>query len=301
VTDTFRLHHDLWEYNPLTDNWEQKADLPITLSSHGTLKACCINGKGYLLASFNADNFWEYDPQNNSWTKRSAFPGGDVLNLVAFVIGNKGYFGTGFKTSDYITSIWEYDPEKDLWSKKADFPGTPRSGAVGFSIAGKGYIGLGNSSGKFPKDFWLYDPAKNIWTQTDSCGYGAEGAFAFSIAAKGYVGTGVFDSQFWEYAPNLTSVKKLPEPPVKNLFIHNAFMRNDNKSAIITYSLEFPATVSIELFDFTGKRVACLQHEYRQPGNHSTSFHTGTLPSGTYLCKLSTLSVSLTRKLVLQR
>jgi len=80
-------------------------------------------------------------------------------NAVGFVIGNKGYIGTGYDNEANVNSdFWEYNPGANLWVRKMDFSGMARMYAVGFYIGNKGYIGTGWNSPTFCKDFWAYTP-----------------------------------------------------------------------------------------------------------------------------------------------
>jgi N-acetylneuraminic acid mutarotase len=231
ITELHEASMELWEYDPKTDSWERKADMPEIYYMPQTLAGFSVNNKGYVMASYNNDNFYEYDPATDSWSAKANFPGRATDLAAGFSIGDKGYIGTGFgpKTSDtenrhqkanftgnttYLTTVffpenldyikndfsvmaslselWEYSPESDSWTRKADFPGLPRMGAVGFSIFNTGYIGLGSSGEYLSGDFWAYYPESDSWTPIDSSEFRTFGAFAFSIGAKAYTGTGIF-------------------------------------------------------------------------------------------------------------
>lgn len=213
------LKKDLWQYDPLTGIWTQKADFGGAPRAGAV--AFSVGSKGYVgTGTVNwdgddyTDDFWEYDPVSNSWIQIADFPEGHRGGAVGFSINTKGYMGTGFnaETQDSKKDFWEYDPSTDSWTKKMSFPGTSRSYAIGFTIGSKGYIGTGSSDGVPRNDFYEYDPGTNGWTQKEDLGeLGRASAVAFSIGNKGYVGTGsVYDSQcncyymvndFWEFDP----------------------------------------------------------------------------------------------------
>ncbi len=135
---------DLWEYDPATNVWTQKASMNgaraeafgFSIGSKGYIGMGQLAGVGYV------NDFWEYDPSANAWTQKSNFGGVPRQNPAGFSIESKGYVGTGWDGS-YHKDFWEYDPSTDRWTRKADFPGSARDGAVGFSIENKGYIGTG--------------------------------------------------------------------------------------------------------------------------------------------------------------
>jgi N-acetylneuraminic acid mutarotase/surface antigen len=153
---------DLWEYDPATDIWVQKADFS-GLARSGAV-GFSIGNKGYVGmgntiaggTQVTYTDFWEYDPVTNIWTRKA--DGKARMRPVCFSVGNKGYVGLGFNNEK---DFWEYDPAADTWIRKTDFSGIGRDGAVGFSIGNKGYAGTGcgNGSNIYYKDIWEYDPA----------------------------------------------------------------------------------------------------------------------------------------------
>lgn len=166
---------DLWEYDPATDSWSQKADLTGMAREYAT--GFSIGTKGYIglgMAITALSDLWEFDPAANTWTARATFPGGGRENAVAFSIGARAYVGTGDDVQNLRQDMWQYDqasntwtrsrtshpeddPATDTWTQKANFGGTAREKAVGFSIGGTGYIATGYD-GTFRKDLWAYDP-----------------------------------------------------------------------------------------------------------------------------------------------
>jgi N-acetylneuraminic acid mutarotase len=211
--------NDFWEYDPITDVWTQKANVP-----GGTRSAAVgfsIGDKGYIglgdslhYISHYSD-FYEYDPASNVWTRKADFSGGARSGATGFSIGNKGYVGTGSMrdsqspfTGISTNDFWEFDPASNVWTQKANFAGTARLYASGFSIGEKGYVGLGrNSSYNLYNDFWEYNPTIDVWVKkANFSGAARYGAASFNIGDKGYVGTGYgglerSNNDFWEYDP----------------------------------------------------------------------------------------------------
>src|SRR5439155_2206044 len=108
-------------------------------------------------------NLYQYDPVLNTWTSKAPFPGTNRSTAIAFAIGNKGYLGTGVKTT-VLKDFWEYDALADSWTQKADFAGHARADAAGFAIDCKGYIAVGDTdNGSIGstalRDCWQYNPA----------------------------------------------------------------------------------------------------------------------------------------------
>ncbi|MBL7696909.1 MAG: T9SS type A sorting domain-containing protein [Chitinophagaceae bacterium] len=212
------LKKDLWEYDPASNTWSQKADFPGGPRYSAT--GIAIGNKGYVgmgFASFYSNltrDFWQYDPVKNVWKRKADFAGTPTAHTACFSIGTKGYVGTGRPDGGLSTNeFWEYDAAINKWKKKANFAGAARFGATGFSIGRKGYIGLGELGGNgvvFLNDFWEYNPAQDKWLQKAPFnGGGRILATGFSIARKGYMGLGStlgiggggLKNDFWEYDP----------------------------------------------------------------------------------------------------
>jgi N-acetylneuraminic acid mutarotase len=204
------LFKDLWEYNPTTNSWTQKADFGGTARSNAV--GFQINNKGYFTTGYDATgrkkDLWEYDPISNLWTQKTDFLGTARYDAIGFSISGKGYVGTGFDTG-YKNDFYEYNPVTNSWLARANVGSALRSEGVGFSIGNKGYIGTGYVFGVgYSNDFWEYNPNTNSWTQKANFGgTGRYGAIGFGLDGKGYIGTG-FDglpghkNDLWSYNPS---------------------------------------------------------------------------------------------------
>jgi N-acetylneuraminic acid mutarotase len=190
-------HNDLWEYDPQTDVWTQKADF----GGQGRSRAVgfSIGSKGYIGLGYLASDMWEYDPASNTWVQKASYPGMGSDDAFAFSIGSKAYVGTGMYGSGYASDVWEFDPIANTWTQKASlFP--TRTASVSFSIGSKGYVGTGFGPSQY-KDFWEYDPLIDAWTQKANVGlYGFAYAAGFAINTKGYIaGGGYHSTDVWEW------------------------------------------------------------------------------------------------------
>ncbi len=187
----------VWEYDPATDAWTQKADFGG--SARNNAVSFTIGSKGYIGTGWDVaiggyyNDFWEFDPVTNVWTQKAPFPGGDRHEAIGFCIGNKGYLGTGVDSNFiYHNDLWEYNPATNVWTQKANMSGIPRAAAVAFAVSNKAYVGTGydGTQSRF-KDFWEYNSLTNAWSSKASLpGDERSEAVAFNIGNKGYVGTG---------------------------------------------------------------------------------------------------------------
>jgi N-acetylneuraminic acid mutarotase len=196
---------------PFTDNIP--GDVPI---SNQFPLGFAINGKGYVcgdvlttswITGDHVGDLWQFDPATVSWTKKSSFPGGDLVYAFSFVIGDNAYVVTGNTT-------WQYNQPTDKWTQKAYIFSAPRLNGTAFAINGKGYMGLGydpdSGNDQEQNDWWQYDPVADRWLQKSTFPGGKrQGAPGFAIDGKGYVvsgthyanGHGNWGNKVWQYDP----------------------------------------------------------------------------------------------------
>lgn len=199
---------DMWEYNPSTNSWTQKASLTGGARTGGV--GFSINGKGYAglgIKDSGRTDMWEYDPALNTWNQKAHFPDAWVITgAKAFVIGNKAYVGGGWHGDSMKNTreFWEFDPHKNTWTAISDFPGNQRNDPTVFTIINKGYLGLGsNANNTFYTDLWEYSPGTDTWTRKkDFPSSGRHGAAAFTLDTSAYVIGGYNGNtlqEMWQY------------------------------------------------------------------------------------------------------
>lgn len=202
-------YNDFWEYDPATDTWTQKRNIP-GVGRYGAI-GMSIGNKGYIGTGdsngSSIKDFWEYDPETDSWTRKTDFGGTERVGAAAFTLGDKGYVGTGWNTAG-CDDLWEYTPATDTWLQKATFPGGERNVSAAFSIGHKGYIGLGGNSVGALNDFYEYTPSNfnGDWSRmTDFPNGGRFGAVAVGAGSKGYLSLGAseagYQKDMWEFDP----------------------------------------------------------------------------------------------------
>lgn len=166
-TGTYRLDrdhnaiylNDFWEYDPATDSWQQKANVP----EKGRTGATGISignkayvGLGYYYYDTRLKDWWEYDPADDEWTRKGNFPGTARGQALAYTLGDKGYVGGGAYYSP-LKDFWEYNHVTDSWSRKADIPVGFSNRPATFSIGAKAYIATGvNDADQYTKSVFEY-------------------------------------------------------------------------------------------------------------------------------------------------
>jgi len=71
-----------------------------------------------------------------------------------------------------------------------------------------------------------------------------------------------------------------------------------NPDTVITYQISQTVQVNLKVFDTIGREVATLVNGEKNPGSYSVGFNARNLPSGIYLCVLSSGSFSKCMKMI---
>jgi hypothetical protein len=154
------------EYDPGTDTWMRKADMPTVRSFFTT---SVVNGKIYAIGgalgtdrpAFNTVE--EYDPATDTWERKADLPEPRYLHA-ANVVDGKIYIITGsWQAYTASRAVFEYDPATDTWERKADAP-TVGSWLSASEVDGRIYV-IGIGEDVFPKGVEEYDPATDTWTR----------------------------------------------------------------------------------------------------------------------------------------
>ena len=102
-----------------------------------------------------------------------------------------------------------------------------------------------------------------------------------------------------EYSPIVSVTQK---PSFKNVTLHQNFPNPFNPSTNISFSLPSEQKVSILIYDLLGNEIMRLLNKApMSAGSHSVSFDAQGLTSGTYLYKIQTEHISLTKRMTLMK
>lgn len=196
--------NDVWEFDPLTNEWLQKSNFPKTYVTSEGGDVFVINEVAYFISSAS---LLEYNPNSDIWMNKG--DGIGQSHLTAFSVNGKGYAGNGF----FNGGFYVYDPGTNTWSTKRGFPGEAMYQNYGVANGTSGFVGYG---GEWPYDnfvdeFYEYSPSEDVWTKRNSfLRYGRlrKGMICFSIDEKIYMGMGqnINEADFadlFEYNPDL--------------------------------------------------------------------------------------------------
>ena len=141
------------EYDPATDTWTKKADMPTKRALRSS-SACLVDGQIYVIGGEVGDNngfdrlssVEQYDPIADKWTQKANMPTARVASTAAvngriYAIG--GHEG---RIDQVLATVEEYDPITDSWTKKNDMP-TARASLSTCAVNGKIYAIGGNVGG----------------------------------------------------------------------------------------------------------------------------------------------------------
>jgi RNA polymerase sigma factor (sigma-70 family) len=141
----------LEEYDPATDTWTKKGDMPLAFAGSA---ATVVNDKIYVIGGAESvlkpmfSTVWEYDPAKDTWTKKADMPTARAFLAAAVANGRIYAIGGAKSLAERSTStVEEYDPVTDTWTTKADMP-TARSTMGADTVNDKIYV-VGGSAGGF--------------------------------------------------------------------------------------------------------------------------------------------------------
>jgi N-acetylneuraminic acid mutarotase len=165
------IHNTVEVYDPLTDNWSTKTDIP---TARVWLTTSVVDGKIYAIGGLSVtkeplSTVEVYDPATDTWTTKTPMPtarGGHaaaVVNGMIYIIG--GGTENGQPVGGY-SLVEAYNPVTDTWTRKADIP-QPRAGLSAGVVDGKIYAIGGIPTFADPhlggvKTVYEYDPSKDL-------------------------------------------------------------------------------------------------------------------------------------------
>ncbi len=164
--------HDLEVYDPATDTWTRRADLPG--NAGGVCNAEAVNGRIYLFSVWSFPTYLStvdvYDPATDTWTHEAATPA-DSYDIITSLANGKihAILGATMALTSGVARGWMevYDPVAGTWTRRADVP-TPRYDLDASVLDGKVYAigGYPSETGNlFYSTVEVYDPATDSWTR----------------------------------------------------------------------------------------------------------------------------------------
>jgi N-acetylneuraminic acid mutarotase len=121
-------------YDPATDTWTQKGDMPASRAAGFT---SVVDGKIYIIGGYGGpQRVEEYDPLTDSWATKSEMPSAR-RSLATSALDGKIYAIGGYAPDDTthagLATVEVYDPATDTWRTAPDMPSArfaPRTSVV---------------------------------------------------------------------------------------------------------------------------------------------------------------------------
>ncbi len=147
----------LFAYDPTTDTWSRKTDMP---TARRMLTAAAVDGIIYVIGGGGWLNpvtgaVEAYDPKTDTWVTKTPMPVPRAL-LSACAVNGIIYTIGGADSSSDLATVEAYDPKTDQWTGQADLPIAAYFGAVN-AVNGLIYACYG-------KETFAYDPQAHRWT-----------------------------------------------------------------------------------------------------------------------------------------
>ena len=187
-------------YDPATDTWTQKTDMP-TVRSY--LSTSVMDGKIYAIGGMSATNEQSrletvevYDPATDAWAKARDMHHArscaaiSVVNGEIYAMGGRGWSRIQDQPDPYLSSVEVFNPKTNRWQEGTEML-APKTSHTASVIDGKIYvIGGYIQEGKEYKDLAtieFYDPATDRWTQEPDMLIGKSGHTTEVIDGQIYI------------------------------------------------------------------------------------------------------------------
>ena len=187
-------------YDPATDTWTQKADMPTPRSY---LSTSVMDGKIYAIGGMsNSNEQWRletvevYDPATDTWAKTESINKArscaaiSVVSGEMYAIGGRGWSGIQSEPDPYLASVEVFNLKANQWQEITEMP-TPRTSHTASIVDGKVYVIGGyvqeDKEYKNLATIEIYDPATDRWTQAPDMLIGRSGHTTEVIDGQIYI------------------------------------------------------------------------------------------------------------------
>ena len=165
-------------YDPVTDTWAQKADMPTPRKT----MTCVVNRKIYAVGGWlntneqpQLETVVVYDPTTDTWTEVQSMKHArcsaaiDVVNGEIYAIGGLGGSGIAEQLDVYLSSVEVFNPKTNQWRERTEMS-APKALHAASVLNGKiyvigGYFLKEDSEFKKLSTIEIYDPVTDRWTQ----------------------------------------------------------------------------------------------------------------------------------------
>jgi len=205
-------------------------------------------------------------------------------------------------------------PVSAAYACTCDVPGSPTEELLAADLVFAGeVVRIDSTTAGLFAELAVYLRVLRVWKGADSlkvnlrtaassaaCGYpfqiGAQYlVYAYQSQADGSFGTGLCtrNSLLSAAEKDLTELGAGRVVAVEEAGLPSDFLLAQNypnpfnPTTRITYALQRPAFVTVQVYDLHGRRVQTLVSRFQHAGEHAVTFEAGALPSGVYLYELA--------------
>lgn len=175
-------------YDPSTDTWARKADMPTPAEG---LSTSVVNGIIYAIGGAGWGGVshlaYAYDPATDMWTRKADMPTARWVLSTSAVNGMIYAIGGSPGNVPSLSTVEAYDPMTDMWTKKADMP-TARSDLSTSVVNGIIYAigGMSRESDRAYSTVEAYDPATDTWTKKPDASIAREALSTSAVNGRIY-------------------------------------------------------------------------------------------------------------------
>ncbi|MEO0108876.1 MAG: T9SS type A sorting domain-containing protein, partial [candidate division WOR-3 bacterium] len=314
---------EFWFHDPVTGHWTQRADVLAgsrTIKEGAGLAAVTSGGSTqvYLLKGSGTTEFMRYNVAGGQWEMMAQAPTGisgkpyKTGSCIAWDGDNRIYCLKGTQNEFYA-----YDIAANSWQTLASLPLTgsagrkkAKDGAALTWLPGRVYCLKGANT----QEFWCYEPAGTGWTEKEAMPLGQSGKRVKNGGALTatedliYAFKGNSTLEFWMYQP---AVFNGPLPTSSGGMSRSASIKREVVAlravpnpcpgwTLVSYTLPFPGSYRLKLYDINGVPVAELAAGRRAAGTYLLPAALGSLSRGVYLLRLETAAAATSQKLVIE-
>lgn len=291
-------------YDPNTTSWTTIAPMP---SSRGYGGCAVVDDTIFVFGGYGASSAVEkYYPPTDTWFSEANMPNGRYTFMTAQA-NDKVYLIGGWGSN----LVQEYDPVTKIWSTRTPMQ-TPRGGSGVAVINDTVYVAGGRGGDN--DEFECYDPLNDSWTSLSPMPTPREGLIGAAVNGRFFTITGSAPlSQggfpFYDIVEEAEfSGTGVSEDDITPHLLTNVSIRPNpfTLRTSISFTLEYPQSVELCVFDMTGRRIAVLVEGFFETGTHSLNwegldFNGQAVASGTYLLRITSDESVAMKKMLLLR
>jgi N-acetylneuraminic acid mutarotase len=297
-------------YNPKTDSWYTKPNLP---EPRMYMAAASSNGAIYVLGGVDSQHYatytnFEYKPVTNQWSEKAPMIRG--RNGHCACCCDKGDIYVFGGQSDPGQKVDCYDPLTHKWQNKKDMI-DPIEYLECCTACNHIFIMGGRRSFESPvlSTYHEYDPVEDKWQIRETMPLPRIRHTVSVVDDTIYVIGGTIDNTengltrlIHVYVPiNPASAVEEKYMPTETFALIQNYPNPFNPVTTISYQLPMSSDVSLAIYNVKGQLIETLVDVYQNAGTHSVQWEAKDVSSGIYLYKLKAGVYTEVRKCMLLR